>query len=101
MAVCARILVVATIAGSAFATQGDVRLYLGGPEGLRKATRSPTEWPDGRPGAAATSVAKAGDFNGDGYEDVLVGRFGDQVDNGRPAWELGAVHLLLGGPGDS
>ncbi|MGB0652727.1 MAG: FG-GAP repeat protein [Thermoplasmatota archaeon] len=43
---------------------------------------------------AGYSLAGGGDFNGDGFEDLLIGApYDDQAGN-----EAGSVHLLLGGP---
>ncbi len=49
----------------------------------------------GGPGAFGESVASAGDVNGDGYSDVMIGA--PQISNGPEASE-GHVYLWLGGP---
>ena len=41
-----------------------------------------------------SSVARAGDVNGDGYDDVIVGAYG--MDNG--LFDEGAAFVFLGGP---
>jgi hypothetical protein len=52
-------------------SQGAVRLYLGGADGLD--TSTPWQWESGQAYARlGTSVAGAGDVDGDGYEDFLV-----------------------------
>jgi hypothetical protein len=80
------------IIGASDSTTGAVKafVYLGGAEGLDAmqpvvlaVTTGPTE-------GYGTSVSSAGDVNGDGYADVLVGALDD-------AGGAGAVYLYLGG----
>ncbi|HEV8325191.1 MAG TPA: VCBS repeat-containing protein [Myxococcota bacterium] len=74
---------------------GAVAVYLGGPGATLDAT------PDVVLGGPATgalfgaSVAGAGDVDGDGYADLLVGAPG--VDT--PAVDAGGAYLYMGGPG--
>jgi FG-GAP-like repeat/FG-GAP repeat len=63
-------------------------VYLGGPNGLSAAPLVGLTKPDGT-SLDSTTVASAGDVNGDGYADILVGD---------PAGETGAAYLYLGGP---
>jgi len=83
-------------ADSAGSGMGTVHLYLG------SATANVTDWnaastaaridltnPDGTNAAFGYSVASAGDVNGDGYADFLVGAYGTGANSG-------AVHLYLG-----
>jgi hypothetical protein len=79
--------------------EGLALLYAGGAAGLGPdaVPGTPTVWfTDGnQPGAAhGAAVAGAGDVNGDGYADVLVGAPG--FDNG--ATDEGRAALYLGGP---
>ena len=81
-----------------FANEGGAFVFLGGPNGV----------PDGTPLTAdgvlvggqlsaqlGTSVASAGDVNGDGYDDVIVGApFYDVT----PQDDAGAAFVFLGGP---
>ena len=72
---------------------GRVYLYLGNPAGL---SRSPA-WVVEGPQAEAwfgSSVAAAGDVNGDGYGDILIGA--SQYDGGMV--DEGAVYVYLGSP---
>ena len=48
-------------------------------------------------GDQAARVASAGDFNADGFGDILIGAFG--ADNSSPGNNDGSVYLLLGGAG--
>jgi hypothetical protein len=77
------------------AEAGRAYLYLGGPGGL---TTTP-QLLDGRDGAHAYfgSVASAGDVNGDGYADVIVGAVGANDAAGHPF--AGRAYLYLGGSG--
>jgi hypothetical protein len=70
--------------------QGQVRVYLGSASGLQTAAAVVLDGPS--PAAVfGHSVASAGDVDGDGYEDVLIGAYGAD-DNEGAAW------LYRGGP---
>ena len=82
--------VVVGAAGNA-GLRGKTYLYLGGPGGLS----SISSWTAvGEAGGAnfGYAVMTAGDVNGDGYSDVLVGAFGNASSKGK-------AYLYLGGPG--
>jgi hypothetical protein len=70
---------------------GRAYLYRGGPTGL---STSPTTLvaPDGDGSIFGFSVASAGDINGDGYGDVVVGATGTND-------YVGTVYIYFGGPG--
>ena len=70
---------------------GNVFVYLGSPGGLASTPATTLTGPDG-PGYFGTSVASAGDVNGDGFADVIVGANGVQNFD-----ETGAAYLYLGG----
>jgi uncharacterized repeat protein (TIGR01451 family) len=69
---------------------GKVYLYLGGPSGL-SATSSWTATGEAINNYFGLPVGTAGDVNGDGYSDVVVGAFGYNSDAGK-------AYLYLGGP---
>jgi hypothetical protein len=70
--------------------EGAAFLYLGGPAGLD--TNAAVVWPGGAPGRRwGSSVAGAGDLNGDGYADVAIGSPWDGSSAGK-------VSIYLGGP---
>jgi hypothetical protein len=68
---------------------GKAYLYLGGSSGL-SASASWTAVGEATDDRFGTSVATAGDVNGDGYSDVVVGAYGN-------ASETGKAYLYLGG----
>jgi hypothetical protein len=71
---------------------GAVYLYRGGAGGLSAATPVTIASPLGSDWSFGTSVAGAGDVDGDGYADVLVGASGSE-----PAGNPGAAVLFRGG----
>jgi hypothetical protein len=52
---------------------------------------------DDRMAQAGLSVSGAGDFNGDGFDDILIGAPGDGIDE----YHSGQVYVILGGKGAS
>lgn len=86
---------VAVAANGAAPGVGRVELFFGGPEGLParpSATLEPIESGEG----FGFSLASAGDVNGDGYGDLIVGspRF-----SSRGRSNVGAASIYFGGPG--
>ena len=75
---------------------GKVYVYHGGPNGL---SASPAFTALGEMADAyfGFAVATAGDVNGDGYADVLVGSY--RYDDGVNRANVGKVYVLHGGPG--
>jgi hypothetical protein len=76
-----------------FNGRGVANLHLGGPMGL-SATPAWTNIGTQIGARFGASVASAGDVNGDGYSDVIIGA--DQYDNGQT--DEGRAFLYLGGP---
>jgi hypothetical protein len=74
---------------------GRAHLYFGGPSGL-SASSQVLDGPDGVDALFGVSVASAGDVNGDGYADVIVGAYNATNTKGEQA--AGRAHLYLGGP---
>jgi len=71
---------------------GRVYVYLGSPSGLTTSPTTTIEGPDvgmGLRGSFGAAVASAGDINGDGYGDLVVGAPGGN----------GHVHIFAGGAG--
>lgn len=87
----ADVLIAATNYGTAPISEGKVHLYLGGPSGLATSpawTREANQ-ESSRYGSA---LSTAGDVNGDGYDDVIIGTpFWDQVNSNE-----GMAQLFLG-----
>jgi hypothetical protein len=71
---------------------GRAYLYFGGPSGLSNVPAVTLKRPNGGAGSFGISVASAGDVNGDGYADVIVGAIGDSDSH------AGQAHIYLGGP---
>jgi hypothetical protein len=69
---------------------GRAYVYLGGASGLSSTAANIFTGPDGAPGSFGWSVASAGDLNGDGFGDVIIGA--DNVLTG-----LGRAYVYLGG----
>ncbi|MBP7149665.1 MAG: FG-GAP repeat protein [Acidobacteria bacterium] len=77
-------------------SRGRALLYLGGPD---SPSATPAQTFNGEQDAAqfATALAGAGDLNGDGYSDIVIGAFGHDI----PALFLtdaGKVYVYYGGP---
>nr|MBK7066148.1 FG-GAP repeat protein [Deltaproteobacteria bacterium] len=77
-------------AASALTATGRVYLYLGSATGLSTAAATVLTGPDGTLSNFGVSIGSAGDVNGDGYADVVVGA--DRVGS-----FAGRVYLYLGG----
>lgn len=67
-------------------------MYFGAPEGVHPVADSVLSAPLDASFGSPYGIASAGDVNGDGYGDVLVGAF--DADAGK-----GLAHVFLGGPG--
>jgi hypothetical protein len=77
---------------------GSVHLYLGGVAGLSTTATMVLAGPDGIAGAFGNSVASAGDVNGDGFADVVVGAPGVAMNSGRAYVYLGSANGLSATP---
>jgi hypothetical protein len=83
-----------------------VDLYLGGAAGL-STTPVRVETPGGADGLLGPSIASAGDVNGDGFGDVVIGSYGFDGNTGSVYLYLGgtgglnAMPMVLTGPGGS
>jgi hypothetical protein len=69
---------------------GSAYVYLGSATGVAAAPTATLTNPDGMSDSFGDSVASAGDVNGDGYADVIVGAYG-------VSGETGAAYLFVGG----
>jgi hypothetical protein len=78
---------------------GRAYLFFGGPNGLDATAPKPLDLPDPQQSAYGSrfgcAVAGAGDVNGDGYSDFLVGASG--ATNGPGVASLGRAFVFLGG----
>ena len=83
-----------TQAGASGLSPGKIDVFLGGPDGLASIS-SFTALGDGPGNHLAESIVAAGDVNGDGFQDLLVGERDYSCGNG-PA---GKIFVFLGGPG--
>ena len=72
-------------------TVGRAYLFLGGPGGLAASPAASITGPDGANGYFGSSVAGAGDVNGDGYADVIVGAPNLSNQTGRAYLYLGSA----------
>jgi hypothetical protein len=70
---------------------GRVLVYLGSPAGLPEVPSAVLEGPAGAGAAFGSALAPAGDVNGDGYADVVVGANG-------AAMSAGLAYVYLGAP---
>lgn len=73
--------------------EGRAYVFLGSPDGL---SSSPDWFGEIDQGGAffGSAVAGAGDVDGDGHDDMIIGAFACQ----RPSERIGCVYLYLGGP---
>ncbi len=77
-------------------TVGSVSLYLGSASGISASSQPITiAGPDGQNSNFGETIASAGDLNGDGYADVLVGALGV---SGGQTLPTGRAHIYFGGP---
>jgi hypothetical protein len=90
------VLVSAVGHGPTFVSEGRVYLFLGGPGGLGSAPAWTVDPTDQSAAGFGGSVARAGDLNGDGYDDVVIGA--SLYDEGPAPGNDGRVFVYLGGP---
>lgn len=83
---------VAIAAFKASSRTGRVRVYHGGPAGLATTATTTLSGPDGPGGRFGNSIASAGDVNGDGFADLIVGAPGADFGTGR-------AYVFYGGSG--
>jgi hypothetical protein len=81
------------IVGATFTTAGDARVFFGGPKADDVADLLLTGAASGDHFGA--SVGTAGDVNGDGHPDLIVGAYG----NDAAGADAGAAYVYFGGPG--
>jgi C1A family cysteine protease len=77
--------------------EGRAFLFLGGPSGLAT-TPAWTDEGSQNEDYFGYSVATAGDVNGDGYSDILVGAAGHCITGGENIPMVGQIFLYFGGP---
>ena len=77
--------------------EGRADVFLGGPVGL-SGTPAWTAQGDENEATLGYSVASAGDVDGDGYSDILVGAPNYSISGGESIAQVGRVYLHLGGP---
>jgi hypothetical protein len=82
-------IIVGTAITGASTSPGTARVYLGGPSGISTTPATSYVGPDGAGGNFGASVASAGDVNGDGFADIVVG-----APDARG--ELGRAYVYLG-----
>ncbi len=78
-------------AGELNTRTGAVYLYLGSATGLRATPDVTLDGPDGTGGYFGHDVASAGDLNGDGFGDLVVGAYGVRVTTGYAYVFLGSA----------
>ena len=81
-------------APTASSVTGRAYVYLGGATGLGTMSETSLTGPDGVNGNFGVSVASAGDVNGDGYAEVVVGAVGVSSSTGRAYLHLGSASGL-------
>ncbi len=89
---CSDLLITAPGQDLAVSNMGETLIFLGSPEGLPSSADLRIENPLERSGAFGLAAAGAGDVNGDGYADIVVGA--RQQENGADG--EGGVYLYFG-----
>jgi len=85
-------------ASSAMSLTGRAYIYLGSAGGLATMPATALTGPDGAGGNFGFSVANAGDVNGDGYADLVVGAYQAMSSIGRVFVYLGSASGLVATP---